>query len=126
MHKFVLLFCFVALGNAPVHGQERADAPVGRYQVAQVTPADFATIDTTTGECWVVVDDRWIGLKFPIKDTKVTDGKVGRFRLDVLRAPRAGELPSLVVCDTAGGRCWRADYLPESMTWRALGSPRGK
>jgi hypothetical protein len=111
MHKFVLLFCFVALGNAPVHGQERADAPVGRYQVAQVTPADFATIDTTTGECWVVVDDRWIGLKFPIKDTKVTDGKVGRFRLDVLWAPRASYslqlLDSLTPTQSA-----RRQYLP--------------
>jgi hypothetical protein len=30
MHKFVFLFCLVALGNALVHGQERGDAPVGR------------------------------------------------------------------------------------------------
>jgi hypothetical protein len=125
MHKFVLPFCVVALGTTPVLGDERADAPVGRYQVVPVTPEDFAVIDTTTGECWVADDDRWIDLKFPTKGTKVTDGKVGRFRLEVLRS-KGANLRSLVVCDTADGRCWRADYLPESMNWRPHGSPRKK
>jgi hypothetical protein len=125
MHKFVVLFCVVAFGNAPVCGDEKADAPVGRYQVVPVTPEDFVVIDTTSGECWVRDGGRWIDLKFPTKDTKVTDGKVGRFRLDVLRS-KESNLKSLVVCDTADGRCWRSDYLPAAMEWQAEGSPRKK
>jgi hypothetical protein len=126
MHKFVLLFCVVAFVTAPVCGEEKADAPVGRYQVVPVTPEYFAVIDTTTGECWVEDGDRWIDLRFPTKDTKVIDGKVGRFRLDALRSKLGGNLKSLVVCDTTDGRCWRADYLPASMEWQAHDSPRKK
>jgi hypothetical protein len=125
MHRFVLLFCVVAFAIAPVCGEEKPDAPVGRYQVVPVRSADFAVIDTTSGECWVEDDDRWIDLKFPTKDTKVTDGKVGRFRLNVLEA-KGGNLKSLVVCDTADGRYWRADFLPASMDWQAHDSPRKK
>jgi hypothetical protein len=126
MDRFLLSFCVVAFGIGLGFGQERADATVGRYHTAQVNQRHLTLIDTTTGECWVEDNGRrWIDLKFPTKETKVTDGKVGRFRLEVLRSEEA-ELPSLVVCDTADGRCWRADYLPESMTWQALGSPRGK
>jgi hypothetical protein len=125
MRYLLLPFCVVALSAAPAVGQEKAGSPVGRYQTAQVMPAHFALIDTTTGECWVEDDAKWIDLKFPVKETKVTAGRVGRFRLDALR-DKEGKSISLVVCDTADGRCWRADYYPESMKWRAVGSPGGK
>jgi hypothetical protein len=125
MSKFVLAVGVVALSLGSGLGQEKAVAPVGRYQIAQVMPAHFALIDTTTGACWVEDHGKWIDLKFPVADTKVTDGRAGRFRLDALR-DQEGKSVSLIVCDTADGRCWRSDYYPESMKWQAVGSPRGR
>jgi hypothetical protein len=125
MNSFVLPFCVVAFGFAPTFAQEGAESSVGRYQVVQVMPTHFALIDTTTGECWAEDDGRWIDLKFPVKDTKVTDGKPHRFRLTAL-LDKEGKSVSLVVCDTVSGRSWRADYDPASMNWRSINAPRPK
>lgn len=110
-------------------GEEKSVAPIGRYQnqTVQVTvaQAQLVLIDTTTGECWIEGGGRWLDLKFPTKDTKVADGRPGRFQLAVLR-DKDGRENSLVVYDTTNGRYWRSPWDPTAMKWQAIDSPRGK
>jgi hypothetical protein len=124
MRAFIVPVCVAVLGAVPAPGREGPAAPTDRYETVQVMPAQFALVDTTSGECWVEDHGRWVDLKFPVKDTKVADGKPGRFRLRALR-DKEGNAVSLVVHDTTDGRCWRSDY-NETMNWQAVRSPRGK
>ena len=132
-------FCLAALFllHSPCSAQQKAETPVGRYEVQVPTSEDYQQyplmIDTTTGECWmwypVGDEETWVNLKFPVKDTKVAKGVCGRFRLQMTYRTNDRAKPSLaelVVWDTANGRSWRASSKDFFKVWKAIRSPRSK
>jgi hypothetical protein len=129
-----LLWCAVFLVGAHVPSRAfgQPQPTVGRFEVvagpAPTGDSSFYLIDTTTGRCWWLRTEReewdWGDLQFPIKETKVENGGVGRFRLTVTPPKRGSdEAVSLVVSDTASGRCWgwRGNF-----QWRVIPAPPSK
>ncbi|HEY1189829.1 MAG TPA: hypothetical protein VGE74_19425 [Gemmata sp.] len=111
----VLVLALMVLNPAP--GEEPVPAKGGRFVVLASPVRAFATlvmIDTATGECWKggeLADGeqlkiQWQSLKFPVKDTKVERGEIGRFRVSSFFEPVAGGRGCLLVTDTADGRSW--------------------
>jgi hypothetical protein len=126
---FTLLLCTVVVVS--VHLPSRAfcggqpQPMVGRFEAVAGPDKKVYLIDTTTGRCWRHEGDTslyWADLGFPVKETKVENGVVGRFRLTVTSGQvlRQTEVV-LVVLDTASGRCWR--HFDE---WKAIPAPPSK
>ncbi len=127
------LLIHVLAPGASARAQQKAEKVVGRYDAASLEGGRIALIDTTTGACWLnrpaTGDDRdpsgWVDLDFPVKDTKVGTGAVGRFRFGT-RSQKDAVV--VVVWDTADGRCWSRgiDGAGQGKDWIGIDPPWSK
>jgi hypothetical protein len=118
------------VSSSAVLAQDKPEAGIGRYDIVCTEDDRMWMIDTTTGECWsrevkeAFKEVKWVSLKFPVIDTKVTKGACGRFRL---RGNNKGD-EEVTVWDTVDGRCWRR-YQPimgGGPKWELIPSPASK